>query len=234
MKGCRSIAAGGADNLWSNGSKENSTRKVISGPGDGVWVASSHFGISSDAPVFCCGRDQTGVPRKRWSVVRCGIYHKDLVGCGFFFFIFSSALRNRRAGSVWSCAVVLHFEAVQELSGPRASKLIRVPERMRSFCNYFGHVDRSFPVGRRDSVAICGSTLSFRQRGWRDVKILAACLRYEPQACYTPRTSRSARLSRKYPERSFFYVRLWDRCSKNAAGKRPRIAGMHDAQVVCL
>lgn len=67
------------------------------------------------------------------------------------FFIFSSALRNRRAGSVWSCAVVLHFEAVQELSGPRASKLIRVPERMRSFCNYFGHVDRSFPVGRRDS-----------------------------------------------------------------------------------
>lgn len=99
------------------------------------------------------------------------------------FFIFSSALRNRRAGSVWSCAVVLHFEAVQELSGPRASKLIRVPERMRSFCNYFGHVDRSFPVGRRDSVAICGSTLSFRQRGWRDVKILAACLRYEPQAC---------------------------------------------------
>lgn len=90
------------------------------------------------------------------------------------FFIFSSALRNRRADSVWSCAVVLHFEAVQELSGPRASKLIRVPERMRSFCNYFGHVDRSFPVGRRDSVAICGSTLSFRQRGWRDVKILAA------------------------------------------------------------
>lgn len=137
-------------------------------------MASSHFGISSDAPVFCCGRDQTGVPRTHWSVVRCGIYHKDLVGCGFFFFLFSSALRNRRAGSVWSCAVVLHFEAVQELSGPRASKLIRVPERMRSFCNYFGHVDRSFPVGRRDSVAICGSTLSFRQRGWRDVKILAA------------------------------------------------------------
>lgn len=196
-------------------------------------MASSHFGISSDAPVFCCGRDQTGVPRTHWSVVRCGIYHKDLVGCGFFFFIFSSALRNRRAGSVWSCAVVLHFEAVQELSGPRASKLIRVPERMRSFCNYFGHVDRSFPVGRRDSYLWQYLELpSERLEGCKNIS--GACLRYEPQACYTPRTSRSARLSRKYPERSFFYVRLWDRCSKNAAGKRPRIAGMHDAQVVCL
>lgn len=119
------------------------------------------------------------------------------------FFIFSSALRNRRAGSVWSCAVVLHFEAVQELSGPRASKLIRVPERMRSFCNYFGHVDRSFPVGRRDSYLWQYLELpSERLEGCKNIS--GACLRYEPQACYTPRTSRSARLSRKYPERSFF------------------------------